>query len=244
MGVMESDPAKLAESIRNGSYFSKARGWYQVMYIGPVSERSLFLLIAILSVFVGIFSTIAVMRLMPLTSRDGILVPAPTRLDDVQVSLIKLADKGEAVDPAVMRFFVMQYVAARESYTAEDFTVNSRFVRAHSDAATYNAYAEAYTLANPESPFAALGDIGQRQLQFEAVRVSKLREGRGSAEITIATQATVAEESQSQRFTARLDFTYSGLASEVVDDPKTGQPILKLGDPQFQVVNYVLTPIQ
>ncbi len=88
---MTEDYKKIAESIRSGKYFTEARGWFETVYISPVSERSFFLIIAILAGFTALFGIVAMSRLLPITKREAVLVYAGARPEEVQMSLVSLA---------------------------------------------------------------------------------------------------------------------------------------------------------
>ena len=237
---MTENEEKIAESIRNGTYFVQARDWFQAMYIGPISERSFFLIIALLSGLVAFFSISSVMRLMPLTKREAVLIPAGERYDDVQVSLIKLAGDREPVNKAMVEFFLGQYITMRESYVASNFTASARFVRGQSDAATYATYAATYDPANAASPFAPLGLAGQRQVTIDAIRLHESPDGKHTAEVDFTLDTLNGQQQTKSKWTATLDYLYTQIAGDVVDNPETGQKELRVNDPHFQVVNYVL----
>ncbi len=243
---MVEDDKKIAESIRNGTYYAQARDWFETMYIGPVSERSFFLIIAVLSGFIALFSVSSVMRLMPLDKREPILIRAPENYDDIEMTLVKIGEPREAVNPALSYFYVTQYVIARESFYASTFTANAKFVRAQSDSASYTAYAQSYDPANPASPFAALGDGGQRQVNIDNVRMHAPEKGSNqyTAEVNFTVDTVVNQQETKSRWTAQMNYIYTQITPELVTDPETKQKVLSVNDPQFQVVNYVLAQRQ
>ncbi len=239
---MADETKKIAESIRSGSYFVQAKDWFQAVYIGPISERSFFLIIAVLSLLIGIFSVMSVMRLLPITKREAMLVPAVERYDERQMTLVRLAQPHEETNLAVSRFFLTEYVTRRESYTPSQFAQNARFVRGQSDEETYNAYGRAYNPTNPESPFAALSEDGQRQVKVQSVHQKRGDAGKMHATVQFSVTTTIHQQDEKTEWTADIDYIYTQLTPELVDNPETGQEELRVNDPQFQVVNYVLAP--
>jgi type IV secretory pathway component VirB8 len=242
---MTEDYKKIAESIRSGKYFGDAKGWFEAVYIGPVSERSFFLIIAVLASFVAIFGVISVKRLMPITKHQAILIHGGERPEEVQASLVALAPNRVPMNPAIAQFFVATYVQLRESYDSRSFTANARFIRGQSDAAAYAAYAAAYNPANASSPFAPLGDLGQRQVVLDAIDVKEIKTldnapGHMNATVTFTTETTGVSTPVRTRWTANIEFIYNDLATAVVDNEQTHQKDLQITDPHFQVVNYVL----
>jgi type IV secretion system protein VirB8 len=241
---MDEQDKQLADAIRSGTYFTQARAWFDAVYIGPISERTFFCIIAILAGLVGIFSVSSVFRLMPLTNRDPVLVYASDRADDVYMSLLPLTERREPVNPAIAKFYVTQYVLSREGYFAQTFLANARFVRVQSDVAAYNAYAVAYDPSNAASPFAALGEYGQRFINIQSARVDVDSEGKGKAEVKFVSETKGVDAPSTTNWTAKIDFNYTDLTSQAVDNKETGKKDLNVTDPHFQVVNYVLQQTQ
>jgi len=241
---MAEQNKQIAESIRNGSYFVEARAWYEALYIGPISERTFFLIIAVLSLLVAFFSVSAVMRLMPLTNRDPVLVHASDRPDDVYMTLLPLTERNEQINPAITQFFITQYVISREGYFSQTFAANTRFVRAQSDVNAYNIYATAYDPLNPASPFSTLGEYGQRLVTIHSVQISPLVDGRGTAEVTFTAETRGNDVPSTTNWTAKLDYLYKELTTNKPVSKTPGSRDLEITDPQFQVVNYVLQKTQ
>jgi type IV secretory pathway component VirB8 len=242
---MTEDYKKIAESIRNGTYFGDARRWYEAVYIGPISERSFFLIIAILATVVAIFGIVSVKRLMPITKHQAVLIRGGDRAEEVQASLVELAPKRVPMNPAIAQFFVATYVQLRESYDSRAFTANARFIKGQSNDAAYAAYAAAYDPANAASPFAEMGDVGQRQVVLDSVAIKKIdtpdnSPGRMNATVVFTTESTGVATPTKTRWTANIEFIYTELTTKVVDNAETRQKDLQITDPHFQVVNYVL----
>ena len=247
---MAEDYKKIAESIRSGKYLTDARGWFEAVYIGPVSERSFFLIIAVLAGLIALFGFMAIARLMPITSHDPILIRAGDRADDVQASLIQLAPNHIAINPAMTEFFLTRYVQMRESFDSRTFMSNAHFVQAQSDVGAYNAYVTADNPTNAQSPFANLGDLGQRLVTVNAVTPvvvkaaagqAPLPAGQGTADVDFSTETRGVSNPDTSQWTARIDYIYTGLETKTVKNPDTGKPELEVTDPHFQVVNYVLS---
>ena len=238
---MTEDYKKIAESIRNGKYFGDARGWFEAVYIGPISERTFFLIIAILAGFVALFGLMAVSQLLPLTKHEPILIRAGERPYETQKSLVQLAPHHAAPNPGISNFLLARYVQLRESFDSRTFTNDARFIQANSSADAYNAYVAAYNPASPQSPFAALGDLGQRLVSVDYVqRISGAPQGQDRAVVVFSTNTVGVTNPATTQWTATLDYIYTDLVTKTVKDPKTKELELEVTDPHFQVVNYVL----
>ncbi len=246
---MAEDPKKIAESIRSGTYFNEARGWFNAVYIGPVSERTFFMVIAILAGFTALFGVIAVKRLLPISKHEAVLVYAGVRPDDVQMGLIPLAPHHSSINPAIEQFFLTRYVQMREGFDARTFLTSALFIQSQSDATTYNAYANAYDPRNAQSPFAPLGDLGQRQVTVDYARLVDIKTAKGEAPppaglqrgvVAFSTETSGVTDPQRTRWTATIDYIYTDLTTKETKNPETKQLDLEVTDPHFQVVNYVL----
>ena len=241
---MTEDHKKIAESIRSGKYFVDARDWFEAVYIGPVSERSFFLIIATLAGLIALFGFISISRLMPMTKHEPILIRAGDRAQEVQASLVPLAPHHAAQNPAITQFFLARYVEMRESFDARTFLADARFLQSQSTPDAYAMFVQAYNPQNPQSPFAALGDLGQRLVTVDdvkQVRVKNPPAGQQQAVVTFSTETVGVSNPDTQKWTATIDYIYTSLATKEVVNPETKEKDLEVTDPHFQVVNYVLS---
>lgn len=233
---MSDENEKIAELIRGGKYFDEARSWYGAMYIGPISERTFFLIVAVLSGIVAVASIFAVAALMPLSSKPGILVPAGARPEETVQSLLSLRELDKDTDKAIAKFFAAQYVAAREGYSAHTYQGNAAFVQRQSDEATYNVFSAQYSSSNPQSLAATFGEMGTRTVSVISVSL------RGdTARVSFITEDSGVDPALKSQWTAKMDFHYTPMTTQMVTNPETGQDELEVKDPQFQVVNYALS---
>jgi len=232
---MSTDEKILAESIRSGKYFEDARGWFQAVYIGPVSERTFFLLIAILSLLVAFTSVSALFSMMPITEKRVQLIYAGDRMDETVKKLVPIKRPNAALNPAIIDFFVTHYVKARESYFASSYLTNASYVRQHSDDAAYAAYIAQNDVTNPASPAAMLGEFGQRILTIHSVDVND-----NIAVVKFTTQQVGVEQENKTRWTARMEFRYTNMEVGEKKNAETGVLEMTATDPKFQVVNYEL----
>ncbi len=236
---MTDESHKIADSIRSGRYFEDARAWYQAIYIGPVSERSFFLIIAALASVTALLAIVSVFSLMPLTSRPAIIIPSQSSAQDVVPRLTNLRQNREDPQQAVAQFFVLQYVAARERYAAATLQENALFVHAQSDEATYNAYLAQYDASNPQSPTVKLGRQGVVDIEVQAVRMDFKGDG-GTAEVDFTTESSGLAAPEKTRWTAMLKYRYTEMGIDMVDNTQTGAIENTFRDPKFQVVGYAV----
>lgn len=236
---MKSDDHEATELMRSGAYYDQARKWYKTLYIGPIAERSFFLIVASLAGIVGIVGFFAFVGLMPVTERPGILIANP-RIDDTVPNVIRLRNGGEPMNDALRRYYVVQYVLSRESYDAANFAKNSRFVTAYSAGPVAEAYVAAVGPTNPRNPAALLGAYGKRQVGIQSVVVNAGADPQ-TATVKFSTDLVGVGNSTRTQWTATLQFYYSDAVATNVADPETGAETVSMQEPTFQVVNYALT---
>lgn len=233
------DDHDASELIRQGRYYEQARQWYTALYIGPISERSFFLLLGGMAMLVGLLAFAALIGLSPITERPQVIVPNQ-RLNDTVLSLTRLRESGQDVNEAMKSYMVKQYVVSREDYHATDFVRNSNYVIAHSDAATAAAYAASVGPENPRNPAALLGEYGTRSVTLGSVTFSRVNDLE-RATVRFSTELGGSAPAGRTEWTATIDFHYSDAVVTETTDPETGEKKASLQQPTFQVVNYVLT---
>lgn len=237
----DHDEQDASELIRQGGYYQQARQWYTALYIGPISERSFFLVIGFLALLVGILGFVAVMGLTPLTDRPQLIV-RNDRINDTIPSLTRLRAKGEDVNVALRTYMVKQYVISREDYHVETHAKNVAFVINHSDAGSAASYAATVGADNPRNPTALLGAYGTRSVVITNVSFTQV-DGQPRALVRFSTELGGSAPAGKTQWTATIDFNYSDAVVTETTDPETGEEKASLQQPTFQVVNYVLTQV-
>ncbi|MFM9889373.1 MAG: VirB8/TrbF family protein [Rickettsiales bacterium] len=237
---MSDDAKQLAEMIRSGAYYKESRAWYAALYIGPISERSFFLLVAMLASFVALFGIIAMTSLLPLTSRPGIVIRSD-RPDDVVPHVQRIKPTGAPIEPAMERNLIALYVKMRESYEYSHYTSNYAFIVAHSDQPTAAYFAKQYSSTNPQSLAAQLGYNGQRLLFIDSVVIDDKVEPRTATISWRSELINLAVSTIPARGTTRLQYYYTPMVVTPGTD-EAGRPITTTQDPQFQVVSYDIIP--
>lgn len=238
--VMSDDAQQLAEMIRNGTYYRESRAWYAALYIGPIAERSFFLLVAALAACVALMAFIALAGLLPMTAHPGIIIRSD-RPDEVVAYLQRIKPTGAPIEPAMEQNFVALYVKKRESYEYSHYASNYAFIVAHSDQPTAASFAQQYTSSNPQSLAAQLGYNGQRLLFIDSVVIDNQVEPRTATVNWHAELINLAASNAPVRGTARLQYYYTPMVVTPGKD-EAGGSVTTTQDPQFQVVSYAVTP--
>lgn len=236
---MNDTSSQLTETIRNGTYYEQSRAWYADLYIGPIAERSYFLVVALLAMLVAWCAVVAVSNLLPIKARPGMIIPSE-RPDDVIPNIKRIKPVGASIEPAMEQSFAALYVRMRESYAFSQYASNYAFVVAHSDQPTAVAFAEQYASSNPQSLAAQLGYSGQRLIYVDKVVIDDKTEPRTADVSWYAEQINLAASNAPARGRTRLQYYYSPMVVTPGKDA-AGKPIVTTQDPQFQVVNYAVT---
>lgn len=257
LNSMDNDPQEIAKAIKNGEYFQQARAWYGATYIAQISERSYFLIIAVLAAVAGLCSLISLSSLMPLVERPAAIIPARDSSENYVPYLVRLREKGTQASEAMERFFVIQYVNSREGYTAAEFQRNAAFVRAQSNASVYSDYYAQNAYSNPQGFPKRFGKEGTQLVAIsyldidtdaEATPTPAPAEGSTAAVPTnrvamlrFETMSEIGEQIQKSKWTATMKYTYTSLGM-TTEKNTTGDEVTKITDPKFQVISYVVKP--
>ncbi len=233
---MNNEQQEVAELIRSGKYFSEARSWFQALYIGPIAERSFFLLVAIMAGLIALVGFVALMTFLPLTERPALLV-ATTAPDRVIPVINRVRPTGQKLETALERFLLQEYVERRESYTAQEYAINLAFIRAHSEASVFASYDALYGAANPRSPVAILGTSGKRIATVQTIALN----GATQAVVKFSTELEGVGTQPKSQWTATLTYAYSPMRTTEVTDPQTGEKDVLVEDLQFKVVSYAVS---
>jgi len=236
---MVDDSQEATELMRQGRYFNESRQWYNALYVAPIGERAMFMILSICAGLVGLIGFIAFLGLMPITERPELLI-SNARMNDTQPVLRRLRMQGQTINDSFMRYYVEQYVISRESYLAEEYRRNVLFVSAHSDATAATSYAAAVSADNPGNPVALLGSLGTRTVEVQSVRISGGPEN-WTATVRFSTEIGGTARPSKTQWTATMQFTYSDAVVSETTDPESGDMTATLQEPIFQVVNYALT---
>lgn len=236
---MDAYSKELAAKIESGEYFEASRAWYQAIYIGSVSERALFLVIAGMASVVALLAIMSLKALLPITERQGILISA-SRIDDTVPQMVPLKSQGDSLRHALQNFFLRSYVYKRESYSAADFAANYRFIQAQSDPSVFAEYHALYGEQQVNSPVSILGATGRRLVTIHSIDINDSVEP-NLATVKFSTEVVGVGAGSHANWTAVLQFYYTDLSVVPTVDATTGVRGYRTQDPLFQVVHYALT---
>ncbi len=165
---------------------AQTRNWYLDRYERIVVQRNvLFLLAIVVIVFMG-FSVLAVSEL----NQRKVFEPFVVQVEDKSGIVTQVTSKNferYTADEFVIRYFVRQYVKARESFNPATYKYDyETVVRLLSSATTYNNFFNGvYESSNPDSPL-RLGNDVRREVGIKSLTF--LNDEKNQAQVRIVTR--------------------------------------------------------
>ena len=150
-------------------YFDEAKSWNADALRNAERSRRLAWGVA---GFAGLLATVAVgavAGLAPLKTVEPFVVRVDRATGAVDVMTALKAERPLAYDEAVSKFFLAQYVRAREGWLAPAAEANFRQVSIMSTPAEQQRWADVFRPANPQSPQVVYGQAGEAQVEIRAV---------------------------------------------------------------------------
>lgn len=230
----------VAHEVRSGRYFEDAKSWYFQKFIAVVWQRNWLLLLAIAGGFAAIVSVFALFSILPVVERKNIPISSPN-IDEMVAESVKLerAD-GVSMDEGFLRFFVKEYVTRRESYDFFRAESNAAFVKAQSDPLAFQAYDALWGANNPQSLYNRLGKDSERVIKVRSVQLN-LNVEPHVAVVQFTAEIRGKVNVAPAQWTASMGFYYDSLEIAEKKDPDTGELMLDIHDPVFNVVQYVVS---
>lgn len=238
---MDIDHQEIAEKIRDASYFTEARKWYDVVYLNPIAERVFFIVLTILAGIIFLFSLAALNGLMPLNPSQEVVYKIPDIVNlNAQIKPLKTTST-EDPNQALLRYFLTEYIRSREEYSEQEFRRNYRHVQQQSTPGVLNAYTRQVSPSNPRSPLVLYEKHSTRSVEFRGLKFSPENPNQAQLLFT-ATVNGPAGGGKKTNWTALVGFDYSPLIQQEITDPQTGELALDVTPPSFKVVSYEVRP--
>jgi type IV secretion system protein VirB8 len=150
-------------------YFQEARSWDQDRLAAAERSKRLAWTVAAGASVLALASVCAVVALAPLKSVEPFVVRVDRSTGGVDV-MTGLKGRGDLTyDEAVSKYFLGQYVRAREGYLPVAAEDNFRQVSIMSTPAEQQRWADFFRLANPQSPPATYGQQAYAEVEIRAI---------------------------------------------------------------------------
>lgn len=228
----EKDPSVVTTQTRERvKKLAEVKSWYHDRYQTAIVHRNILLaLLFILLISLGA-AVFAVVQLNASKVFEPFVIEVEKKTGIVTQLNTQQLQKYEA-DDAIIRYFLVKYMQARENYNAEDYQYfYSQVVRLLSSADVYWQFRQvAFNAASPQSPL-ALGRQGRRSISIKSITYLDDTKKKVQIRIVQNTSFGSAQQEDTQRHyivTLNYDFLPLDLSPEE-------RYINPLG---FQVVSY------
>ena len=211
-------------------YFEEARRWDQDRVQAANRSKKLAWTVAAIASGLAVASIAAVAALAPLKTVEPFVVRVNQTTGAVDVMTGLKGSRDVTYDEAVSKFFLGQYVRAREGFLPPAAEENFKFVSIMSTPEEQQRWADFYRSTNAGSPQATLGPDGVatvaiRNIAFINDKVANVR---------FTKTVRKAQEVQSSDWIATLTFTYT--TAPMLESDRLRNPL------GFQIQNYRADP--
>lgn len=188
-------------------YFARARLWEQDRLAAAVRSKRLAWSVAAGACLLSAVSIGAVAALSPLKSVEPFVV----RVDNATgiVDVVSGLASGPAIyEEAVTKYFLAQYVRAREGYSFQEAPASFRTVSLLSHGPEQARFASVYRGSNPESPQIAYGRSGVAEVRVKAISLL----GPRLASVRYLREVRRGDEVRTSHWIATLEFSFEAKA--------------------------------
>lgn len=151
------------------AYFTESRSWDADRLRAAERSRRLAWSAAGLASLCATAAVTAVAILTPLKTVEPFVVRVDRTTGAVDVVTALTGERPVTYDEAATKYFLAQYVRAREGWLAPAAESNFRQVSIMSTPAEQQRWADAYRPTNPDSPQNRLGATAEAQVEIRAV---------------------------------------------------------------------------
>ncbi|MCH2546410.1 MAG: VirB8/TrbF family protein [Alphaproteobacteria bacterium] len=149
---------------------SQTKNWYRDRYEAVITQRNFLGVIAISSLFLALIAGFIILYMLP----QKTVMPFLIQVDEKSgYTTIIEQDSLESIsaDESLRRYFVIKFIAARESYDATDLKESSDIVRLLAERSIFRRYwNENINPSNKESLYSSLGADWVRQVEIKSVQ--------------------------------------------------------------------------
>ena len=174
-------------SLDSGDLISESRNWYSERYETAIMQRNILLVIVILSLVCILVGVFMVGRIAVSKTVDPFVIEVEEKSGITNV-VNPMEVKNLMADEVLRKYFLMQYLRAREGYDPLDFEYNyGTVVRLFSERKVYNEY-KAYVHDDTHNPQKIYGAQSRVTLKIRSIQF--FDEPRQGAEGRISSQET------------------------------------------------------
>ncbi|MBJ7483483.1 virB8 family protein [Brevundimonas sp.] len=188
------------------TYFTEARRWDQDRLATAIRSRRLAWTVAGVASGLAAASVVAVILLTPLKTTEPFVVRVDRSTGAVDVVRGLSSTEGPATyDEAVSKYFLGQYVRAREGYLDPAAEESFALVSILSNGSEQRRWAEAYRGSNPQSPQNLYGSDAEAVVSIRAIGFIN----EGVANVRFHRTVRMAQQVTESDWIATIAFTYT-----------------------------------
>lgn len=188
------------------TYFTEARRWDQDRLATAIRSRRLAWTVAGVASGLAAASVVAVILLTPLKTTEPFVVRVDRSTGAVDVVRGLSSTEGPATyDEAVSKYFLGQYVRAREGYLDPAAEESFALVSILSNGSEQRRWAEAYRGSNPQSPQNLYGSDAEAVVSIRAIGFIN----EGVANVRFHRTVRMAQQVTKSDWIATIAFTYT-----------------------------------
>lgn len=173
----------MAEGIKTGDldrYFAEARSWDQDRVRDAYRSRRNAWILAAVAGLLAIVAVIALAALTPLKTVEPFVITVDRSTGATEVTTALTGNKPVSYDEAVSKYFLAQYVRAREGWLPAAARENFSSVAILSDPDEQARWQRAFDIRNPASPQTMFGphataEVTVRSIAFVNPKVAQVR---------------------------------------------------------------------
>lgn len=233
---MQPTPDEIKQSLSDGTYFSEARKWYSLVYITPISERVLFIIITSIAAVIFCFAVMSLINLLPIRPRIPFVYRAKDIIGELP-TMIRFKEPSEPSNPALVKYFLRTYVEMHESYQESLFLLRWKFVQHYSSSPVFLEYNR---LTNPENPRSLIRQYGKyadvKTTINEVTFDRNVQPYQGI--VNFSTEVIGSDNPKKTNWTATIGFEYTDLTEKDHFDERLKDYVLDFTEPSFKVVSF------
>lgn len=143
-------------------------GWYKDQYQHMIVQRNVLAFLTLCALVASVACVFFVMRIAQVKTVEPYVVQIDDKTGIVQ--LVNPVSRNEyAANEMIDRYFVAQYINARESYNLSVLRYNYNIVRVMSTVPVFSMFRRDVAPSNPVSPSALLKEQGMRQATIRSL---------------------------------------------------------------------------
>ena len=144
------------------------KNWYKDKFESVRQQRDVLSAVTMIALLLAAASVLTVMWLTPYKSVEPFVIQIDEKSGIVQ--RVDPVERNEFTsNESIDRYFVAQYIRAREGYVPGTFTMNYEAVRVMSAPRIFQEYAREVGRGNPDSVLNKLGNAARRKVTFKNI---------------------------------------------------------------------------